>query len=112
MTTLLCAQECFEKANQLFSRGHYLDAQKLYDKAYALDPENPTYASAQQQLSLLAFAFFKKGTSGKSAAENASNCTEGCCECCGEGCCEGLCEGLSNCDSCDGCCDGCDCDCG
>ena len=103
MTTLLYAQECFEKANQLFLRGHYLDAQALYERAHALEPENPMYAEARSKLAALAFSFFKKGSP---LSENAANATECCCECCGEGCCEGICEGIcSNCDGCD-----CDCD--
>lgn len=107
MTTLLCAQECFEKANQLFSRAHYLDAQALYDRAHALEPNNQIYVNACQRLPNMALAFWKKGKPSKLSATDACDCSANCCECCGEGLGEGYCEGL-----CESCCDGCDCDCG
>ncbi len=110
--TSLTARDCFTTANDLFARGHYLDAQTLYDRACRLDPDNVAYAEAQNRLRTLAFAFFKKGNrptvNAADAGECCCDCGEGCCEGLGEGCCEEIC---SNCD-CDGCCDGCDCDCG
>ena len=110
--TSLTAHDCFTTANDLFARGHYLDAQTLYDRACRLEPDNATYAEAQGRLQVLTFAFFKKGKhptiSASDAGDCCCNCGEGCCEGLGEGCCEELC---SNCD-CDGYCDGCDCDCG
>lgn len=98
--TTLTAHDCFTTANDLFARGHYLDAQTLYDRACRLDPNNAAYAEAQRRLQVLAFAFFRKG---HRPIVNASDAGECCCEGLGEGCYEGLC---SNCD-----CDGCDCDC-
>ena len=96
------ASDCFTIANEMFERGYYLDAQTLYERAYALEPENPVYAAGKERLRLLTFGFGKKSGGGFSSFD-ASNCIEGCCECCSEGCCEGLCEGI---------CSNCDCDCG
>ena len=109
------AHECFMIANDRFARGHYLDAQTLYDRACRLEPDNTAYSKAQKRLQTLAFAFFKKGARPVSNTDDAGQC---CCDC-GEGCCEGLGEGCCgeicsncDCDGCDGCCDSCDCDCG
>ena len=98
MMTLLCAQDCFEKANQFFSRGHYLDAQAFYDRAYALDPHCQIYADARQRLPNMVLAF--SGKSFKPSGADSGDCSTSCCECCGEACGEGCCEAL---------CDGCDC---
>ena len=99
------ALDCFTAANEAFSRGYYLNAQALYDRAYALEPSNALYVAGRERLRILTFGFGKKSGGGFSTFD-AANCAEGCCECCGEGCCEGICEGIcSNCD-------GCDCDCG
>lgn len=112
--TALTAHDCFTTANDLFARGHYLDAQTLYDRACRLAPDNTAYAEAQNRLRVLAFAFFKKGNrptvNAADAGECCCDCGEGCCEGLGEGCCEEICSNC-DCDGCDGCCDGCDCDC-
>ncbi len=89
---------CHARADELFARAHYLDAQRLYERASRLEPQNAAYAADCERLSVMAFAFFKKGSpKGAGGSEAFCDC---CCECCGEGCCEGLCEGL---------CEGCDC---
>ena len=98
------AHDCFTRANELFSRGHYLDAQTLYDRACDLDPTNTAYAEARDKLRVLAFAFFKKGIASGRLASNTAECFGSCCE----GCCEGLCEG--GCEiCCEGICSNCDC---
>ena len=115
MTTNLNAHDCFTRANELFSRGHYLDAQTLYDRACELEPNNVAYAEAKKQLQILAASlghWFSRKPEFPQKESNNNFCTECCCEACGEGGGECCCECLSNCDSCDGCCDGCDCDCG
>ena len=42
--TALTAYDCFTTANDLFARGHYLDAQTLYDRACRLEPDNTVFA--------------------------------------------------------------------
>ena len=88
----------------LLERKYYLDAQSMFDRACALDPQNTAYAKAQARIKSFAFGFGKKGAVSGDAG-NAM--TEFCCECCGEGCCEGCCEV-----GCESCCENCDCDCG
>lgn len=113
----MTAHECFLTANDLFARGHYLDAQTLYDRACRLDPDNTAYAEAQNRLRVLAFSFFKKGNrpanNASDAGDRCSGCCEGSFEECGDCFCEGFCDNCDCCDGCDGCnldcCDGCDC---
>ena len=110
--TALTAYDCFTTANALFARGHYLNAQMLYDRACRLEPDNTVFAEAQKRLQVLSFDFFKKGNRTTTNATNGSNLGD-----CGEGCgdcfCEGFCDNCDACDGCDGCnldcCDGCDC---
>ena len=119
--TALTAYDCFTTANDLFARGHYLDAQTLYDRACRLEPDNTVFAEAQKRLQVWVSDFFKKGKHTTTNASDASNRCSDCGEVCSEGCgdcfCEGFCDNCDCCDGCDGCnldcCDGCDCgDCG
>ena len=103
MTDASIAKAFFQQANERFSRRHYLDAQRLYKKAHALDPQNQAYADACHRLADTVHAFLGKGKLRKPSAADTCDCSANCCECCGEICGEGCCEAL---------CEGCDCDCG
>lgn len=101
--TPLNAADCFRLGNECYQRGHYLNAQTLFDRAYRLEPDNPQYAAAQQQLAVLTFAFFKKGVPNTVSWDGAKEfcgqcCCEGCGECCAEGCCEICGEACGSCD--------------
>ncbi len=101
------ADQCLAMGNVLFAKGHYLDAQMLFDRACALAPDCDMCLSARERLITMAFGFGKKSgnTSSWFNGENAADCCGNGCECCCEGCAEGGCESL--CENCD-----CDCDCG
>jgi hypothetical protein len=89
MTT---AQDCFTAAESLRARGHYLDAQVLYDRACTLAPENIIYAEARDRLHLQALAFFKKRDGSEKEERHWHDgclrygCECGCelCDCCSE----------------------------
>ena len=103
---------CFSEAEALFAKGHYLDAQVLFDAACRQEPHNPIYREAQQRLYRLAFAFGRRGGVEPSGEKLTDSCGSDCCEGCCEACCEGGCESMGDGGCCDSCCDGCDCDCG
>lgn len=110
--TALTAHECFLTANELFSRGHYLDAQVLYHRACRMEPNNADYAEAKKRLGILAASlgnWFSQKPELPQKESNGNFCAECCCEFCGEGGCECCC-GSGEC--CEVCCDGVDCDCG
>ena len=73
---MMTAQACFTAAESLRARGHYLDAQVLYDRACTLAPENIIYAEARDRLHLQALAFFKK--------RDGCYCGFELCDCCSE----------------------------
>ena len=89
---MMTAQACFTAAESLRARGHYLDAQVLYDRACTLAPENITYAEARDRLHLQALAFFKKRDGSEKEERHWSDgclgdgCKCGCelCDCCSE----------------------------
>lgn len=104
------AAQCYSLGDQLFSKGHYLDAQLYFEQAYQKEPSNPLYAKAKEQLRLRTLSFFGRGSKKGFQLFSEPACSNGC-ECCCEGCCEGCANGC--CESCaEGCCDSFDCDCG
>lgn len=99
------AEVLYRQACELFAHRHYLDAQVLFDRACALEPENKDFAEGQKRLSLLEFSFFGKGGSPfKNLIGDPAHCLGNGCECCCEACGEGICEAI-----CEGLCEGCDC---
>ena len=85
MTTNLNAHDCFTRANELFSRGHYLDAQTLYDRACDLDPTNAEYHKGQGRLHELTFRFLKNKKVKQIASDTALAAFD-CCDCCSDCC--------------------------
>ncbi len=93
------AAACYQTGCALYNRHHFLDAQRHFDRACTLSPDNTDYREARERLYRMAALFFKK-PGGNGALKD---CSGKCCEACGEGGCECCCEALA-----DG---GCDCDC-
>ncbi len=89
---MMTAQACFTAAESLRARGHYLDAQVLYDRACTLAPENIIYAEARDRLHLQALAFLKKKDSSEKEERHwydgclRDGCYCGCelCDCCSD----------------------------
>ena len=74
----------------LFQRGYYLDAQKMLDRACAMDPYNQEYRTAREQMHQQ-FSSYGKGyrTTTASSSDTACDvctsllCADCCCECMG-----------------------------
>ena len=71
-------------------RGHYTDAQNFIDTACSMDPNNPEYRNAQQQLRARAGGY-GQGTQmagGCSCCDICAGlmCADCCCDMCGSGC--------------------------
>lgn len=107
------AAYCFEAATRLYRKKHFLDAQVLFERAHALEPQNTEYATACERLQVLAASlgdWFKKKPDLPVNEENSNCLFDCCCEGCGEGCAEGGCECCCESIGDGGCCDSCDCD--
>ena len=83
----------------LKSRFYYLDAQRMFELACRVDPQNEEYLAAKVALAEEAKGFGKGYRTSLATSDGV--CVEGLCECCGTITCEGLCEGL-----CEGICEG------
>ena len=72
----------------LYKRGYYLDAQKMLDRACAMDPYNQEYQAARDQMQQQ-FATYGRGYRTSSSASSGCDlctsllCADCCCECMG-----------------------------
>ncbi len=69
-------------------RGYFLDAQKFFDRAVAMEPSNPEYQAARDQLRARASTYgggYRTSGSGDSACDCCTSliCADCCCECLG-----------------------------
>ena len=84
----------------VYKRGYFLDAQRMFDQACAMDPSNAEYREAKDRLREQASTYGKDYRTA-SSPDCCSCCTEVGCECgaevCATVCCEAVCEGLSGC---------------
>ncbi|MBQ9131306.1 MAG: J domain-containing protein, partial [Clostridia bacterium] len=79
----------------VYKRGYFLDAQKMFDRACAMDPNNTEYRAAREQLKSQASTY-----GGGYRTSNSGGCCDFCdcfvcdCNCCSLLCADGCCECL------------------